>query len=104
MSLFSAGTLVAALAPGFGTLVAGRVIQASGTAIMLPLLMTTVMTLVPAASRGRTMGNIYDRHLGGPRRRPTAGGCHPQRPGLALDVLARPAHRAGLPHPWAPPR
>ncbi|MBJ2121374.1 multidrug efflux MFS transporter [Arthrobacter sp. MSA 4-2] len=58
MSLFSAGTLLAALAPGFATLVAGRVIQASGTAIMLPLLMTTVMTLVPAASRGRTMGNI----------------------------------------------
>jgi DHA2 family lincomycin resistance protein-like MFS transporter len=34
------------------------VIQASGTAIMLPLLMTTLMTLVPAASRGRTMGNV----------------------------------------------
>jgi DHA2 family lincomycin resistance protein-like MFS transporter len=58
MSLFSVGTLIAALAPGFGMLVAGRVVQASGTAIMMPLLMTTVMTLVPAASRGRTMGNI----------------------------------------------
>ncbi len=58
MSLFSLGTLISALAPGFGTLVAGRVVQASGTAIMMPLLMTTVMTLVPAASRGRTMGNI----------------------------------------------
>jgi DHA2 family lincomycin resistance protein-like MFS transporter len=58
MTLFSLGTLISALAPGFGMLVAGRVVQASGTAIMMPLLMTTVMTLVPAASRGRTMGNI----------------------------------------------
>ncbi|WP_081738067.1 DHA2 family efflux MFS transporter permease subunit [Arthrobacter sp. H41] len=58
MALFSLGTLVAALAPGFGVLIVGRVIQASGTAIMMPLLMTTVMTLVPPASRGRTMGNI----------------------------------------------
>ncbi|MDK4741128.1 DHA2 family efflux MFS transporter permease subunit [Rhizobium sp. CNPSo 3464] len=58
MSLFSAGTLISALAPGFAALVLGRIVQASGTAIMMPLLMTTVMTLVPPDSRGRTMGNI----------------------------------------------
>src|SRR5512147_1932416 len=54
MTLFSLGTLVAALAPGLTLLVIARVIQASGTAIMLPLLMTTVMTLVPPESRGKT--------------------------------------------------
>ncbi|MDB5528889.1 MAG: family efflux transporter permease subunit [Devosia sp.] len=58
MSLFSAGTLISALAPGFGVLVIGRIVQASGTAIMMPLLMTTVMNLVPPESRGKTMGNI----------------------------------------------
>lgn len=58
MSLFSAGTLIAALAPGFEVLLVARVVQATGTAIMIPLLMTTVMTLVPAAERGRRMGNI----------------------------------------------
>jgi DHA2 family lincomycin resistance protein-like MFS transporter len=58
MSLFSLGTFAAALAPGLELLVAARVIQASGTAIMLPLLMTTVMTLVPQETRGKTMGNI----------------------------------------------
>jgi DHA2 family lincomycin resistance protein-like MFS transporter len=58
MSLFSAGTLVAALAPGFGVLLLGRVVQASGTAVMIPLLMTTVLTLVPPSIRGRTMGTI----------------------------------------------
>ena len=58
MSLFSLGTLAAALAPGLELLVVARVIQASGTAIMMPLLMTTVMTLVPPEIRGKTMGNI----------------------------------------------
>jgi DHA2 family lincomycin resistance protein-like MFS transporter len=58
MSIFSAGTLICALSPGLELLVFGRVIQAVGTAIMMPLLMTTVMTLVPPEGRGKTMGNI----------------------------------------------
>ncbi|TFC75018.1 DHA2 family efflux MFS transporter permease subunit [Cryobacterium sp. TMS1-20-1] len=58
MTLFSTGTLIAALAPGFEVLLLGRIVQASGTAIMMPLLMTTVMTLVAPSSRGKTMGNI----------------------------------------------
>lgn len=58
MSLFCAGTLVAALAPGFAALLAGRIVQACGTAVMVPLLMTTVMTLIPAERRGQTMGTI----------------------------------------------
>ena len=58
MSLFSLGTAIAAIAPSFEILLAGRVVQASGTAIMMPLLMTTVMTLVPPHERGKTMGNI----------------------------------------------
>lgn len=58
MGLFTSGTLVCFLAPGFEVLLAGRMIQAGGTAIMMPLLMTTVMTVTPSSSRGRTMGNI----------------------------------------------
>lgn len=58
MTLFSVGTLIAALAPGFGVLLAGRIVQATGTAVMLPLLMTTVMRLVPVERRGRMMGTI----------------------------------------------
>src|SRR5690606_21141706 len=58
MSLFTGGTLLAAAAPSFGFLVTARVIQASGTAVMLPLLITTVLTFVPADRRGRTMGLI----------------------------------------------
>ena len=58
MSLFSLGTLAGALAPSLELLVVARVIQASGTAIMMPLLMTTVMTLVAPEARGKTMGNV----------------------------------------------
>lgn len=49
---------ITAIAPGFEALLVGRIVQAVGTAIMMPLLMTTVMTLVEPAKRGRTMGNI----------------------------------------------
>lgn len=58
MSLFTTGTLACVVAPVFGLVLLGRIIQASGTAIMLPLLMTTVMQLVPPAHRGMIMGNI----------------------------------------------
>ncbi|GAA3928263.1 MDR family MFS transporter [Microbacterium soli] len=56
ISLFSTGTLLAALATGFPMLIGARIVQASGTAVMMPLLMTTIMSLVPASSRGRIMG------------------------------------------------
>jgi DHA2 family lincomycin resistance protein-like MFS transporter len=58
MSLFTLGTLIATVASNLQVLVLARIIQASGTAIMLPLLMTTVMTLTPPETRGKTMGFI----------------------------------------------
>ncbi|WP_348639218.1 MDR family MFS transporter [Williamsia sp. 1138] len=58
MSAFTVGTLVAALAPGFEVLMVARVIQAGGTALMIPLLMTTILNVVPEHSRGRTMGLV----------------------------------------------
>nr|WP_203670636.1 DHA2 family efflux MFS transporter permease subunit [Cellulomonas phragmiteti] len=80
MGLFSLGTLVCALSPGFEMLLAGRVVQATGTAVMLPLLMTTVMTVTPPASRGRTMGNISIVISVAPALGPTISG-------LILSVL-----------------
>ncbi|WP_298037027.1 DHA2 family efflux MFS transporter permease subunit [uncultured Microbacterium sp.] len=58
MTSFSLGTLVCLVAPGFEVLLAGRVIQAGGTGIMMPLLMTTMMNVVPPQSRGRMMGRV----------------------------------------------
>ncbi len=58
MGAFTIGTLLCAIAPAFAVLVIGRVVQASGAGLMFPLLMTTIMVLVPEGSRGRIMGNI----------------------------------------------
>ncbi|MFC8530162.1 MDR family MFS transporter [Nocardia sp. NPDC057227] len=58
MAVFLFGTALSALAPTFGVLLVGRVIQAGGTAVMMPLLMTTLMTVVPERDRGRVMGNV----------------------------------------------
>ncbi|NLS09935.1 multidrug efflux MFS transporter [Nesterenkonia sp. MY13] len=74
MALFIAGTALAAFAPDFPFLVAGRVIQAAGTAIMLPLLMTTVLTLVPLRRRGVVMGNIAIVISVAPATGPTVSG------------------------------
>ena len=80
MALFSLGTLLCFLASGFPALLAGRIVQAGGTAIMMPLLMTTVLNLVPADRRGRTMGNISIVISVAPAIGPTLSG-------LILDVL-----------------
>ncbi|GAA4720960.1 MDR family MFS transporter [Pedococcus ginsenosidimutans] len=58
MGLFLTGTALAAAAPTFAVLLGARVVQASGTAVMMPLLMTTMMTLVAPKDRGRVMGNV----------------------------------------------
>lgn len=58
LTLFCSGTVLAVIAPGFAILLGARVVQASGTAIMMPLLMTTLMNLVPPAARGRMMGRV----------------------------------------------
>jgi DHA2 family lincomycin resistance protein-like MFS transporter len=58
MSLFTAGTIIGGLSPSFLLLVLARVIQAAGGALIFPLLMTTIMTLVQEVHRGKVMGNI----------------------------------------------
>ncbi|WP_083371407.1 DHA2 family efflux MFS transporter permease subunit [Paraoerskovia marina] len=75
MGLFSVGTLAAAFAPSFAILLAARVVQASGTAILFPLLMTTVMTLVPPMTRGRVMGNVSLVISAAPALGPTMSGA-----------------------------
>jgi DHA2 family lincomycin resistance protein-like MFS transporter len=80
MTMFSAGTLIAVVSPGFSTLLIGRIVQAGGTAIMLPLLMSTAMALVAPESRGRTMGTVAIVISVAPAIGPTISG-------LVLEVL-----------------
>ena len=56
MLLFIVGTALATIAPTFAVLLIARIIQAGGTAIILPLLMTTTLTSVPVQHRGTVMG------------------------------------------------
>lgn len=58
MISFTLGTALAGAAPTFALLVAARVVQAFGTALMMPLLMTTILNIVETERRGQMMGTI----------------------------------------------
>lgn len=75
MSLFTAGTLVAAIAPGFDVLLVGRIIQAVGTAIVLPLSYTAVSTLVPERRRGSVLALVTVAAAAGPSIGPVVTGA-----------------------------
>ncbi|MFC4062876.1 MDR family MFS transporter [Planomonospora corallina] len=75
MGLFLLGTALAAVAPSFEVLLGARIVQASGTAVMMPLLMTTLMQVVPEANRGRVMGNVSLAISVAPAMGPTVSGA-----------------------------
>ncbi|MEK3909027.1 DHA2 family efflux MFS transporter permease subunit [Oceanobacillus sp. FSL K6-0127] len=56
MGLFFCGTLIAGIAHTFPILLAARMVQASGSAIMMPLLMNVMLISFPIAKRGTAMG------------------------------------------------
>ncbi|SDK88040.1 MDR family MFS transporter [Lacicoccus qingdaonensis] len=56
MGLFTLGTLLCAIAPSFSILMAGRVLQASGAGIMMPLMQTILFLSFPVNRRGTAMG------------------------------------------------
>lgn len=74
MGLFISGTVISMLAPGFSLLLVGRVIQASGTAVMAPLLMTTILQLVPQERRGQVIGMVMVVNSVAPALGPTVSG------------------------------
>ncbi|XXM71077.1 MDR family MFS transporter [Lysinibacillus sphaericus] len=56
LGLFAAGTVICAVAPNFGILMVGRVIQASGAGIIMPLMQTILFLIYPVEKRGSAMG------------------------------------------------
>lgn len=56
LALFLAGAVVAWAAPSFGVLLAGRVLQAIGSGITLPLLQAIAMTRFPPGQNATAMG------------------------------------------------
>ncbi|MBV1779061.1 multidrug efflux MFS transporter [Paeniglutamicibacter sp. ABSL32-1] len=75
LSSFLVGTLLAVFAPSFAVLLVARIIQAIGTAIVLPLLMTTTLQLVPVHKRGAIMGLNSIVISVGPAIGPTVSGA-----------------------------
>ena len=56
MVLFTLGTVLASFSPTFSVLVVARMIQASGSAVMMPLLMNVMLVSFPIEKRGTAMG------------------------------------------------
>lgn len=56
MSLFLLGTIIAAMAPNFTVLLLGRLIQASGTGMFVPIMMNTIVVINPPEKRGAAVG------------------------------------------------
>lgn len=58
MSTFAFGTFICAIAPGFSLLMVGRIIQAAGAGITMPLMMTILILIFPVERRGAAMGMV----------------------------------------------
>ena len=56
MILFTCGTALAAWGPNFPVLLGGRLVQAAGAGILMPLVMTVLMWTFPVDRRGTAMG------------------------------------------------
>ncbi|HEV7807552.1 MAG TPA: MFS transporter [Solirubrobacteraceae bacterium] len=56
LSIFTAASALAALAPSIDALIAARAVQGFGAAIVLPLTLTLLSEAVPAAKRGLALG------------------------------------------------
>ena len=58
MGLFTVGTVICALAPVYPVLLLGRVVQASGGGIIMPLMQTILFAVFPLEKRGSAMGTF----------------------------------------------
>lgn len=74
VALFAVGSVIATFSPAFWTLLVARVVQAAGTALIMPMLMTTIMVLVPVERRGAMMGLVGIVMAVGPAIGPTYAG------------------------------
>ncbi|MGG1684379.1 DHA2 family efflux MFS transporter permease subunit [Pseudalkalibacillus sp. NRS-1564] len=74
IGLFTIGTVVAGMAEIFPVLLGGRMLQASGSAIMMPLLMNVMLVSFPIEKRGAAMGVFGLILMAAPAIGPTLSG------------------------------
>lgn len=74
MFIFLLGTVIAAIAQDFPTLLTGRMIQAAGAGIVMPLLSMVILTLFVPEKRGAAMGMMGLAIIFAPAIGPTLAG------------------------------
>ncbi|AIQ11150.1 DHA2 family efflux MFS transporter permease subunit [Paenibacillus durus] len=74
MALFSFGTLICALGTGFEMIMVGRVIQAAGAGILMPLMNIVFLIIYPIEERGKAMGLMAVAMILAPAVGPTLSG------------------------------
>ncbi len=58
MTIFTIGTVICAIAPTFAILLGGRLLQAVGTGLLIPIIFNTFLLVFPPERRGTVMGTI----------------------------------------------
>ncbi len=74
MSIFTTGSLLAGWGPSFPVLLIGRLLQAGGAGILMPMVMTVLMLTFPVEKRGTAMGIFGLVIAFGPAIGPTVAG------------------------------
>jgi EmrB/QacA subfamily drug resistance transporter len=74
MVLFTIGAVICALAPSFAVMMIGRVVQATGAGIIMPLMMTIILTVFPTEKRGMAMAMMGIVLIFAPAIGPTLSG------------------------------
>lgn len=74
MSLFALGTLLCGIAPVFGMMLVGRMVQAAGAGILMPLMTNVIFYLYPKEQRGQAMGLVGIAMVFAPAIGPTLSG------------------------------
>lgn len=75
MIAFIAGTVLGAVAPTFGVLILGRVLQAAGSGVLMPLVAVVPMLVYPPERRGMAMGMAGIVMAAGPSIGPVVAGA-----------------------------
>ncbi|KAA1187221.1 DHA2 family efflux MFS transporter permease subunit [Paenibacillus sp. B2(2019)] len=74
MSFLLIGSIICAAAPSFSLLLVGRMIQAAGAGIIMPLMMSVVLAIFPVEKRGSAMGLLGLAMIFAPAIGPTLAG------------------------------
>ena len=87
MAMFTCGSLLAGWGPNFPVLLLGRLVQAAGAGILMPMVMTVLMLTFPVEKRGTAMGLFSIVIAFAPAIGPTVAGIIIDQAQLAHHVL-----------------